>query len=99
MTTQETQVKDTKMANGTVAKPPVAPSETAGAAAPAGAPVPTEEKEKRASRKVYVVEGGVRAFKSAVEAEKYLNTDPAAPRDFTVIKGLAVEQKQRVSLR
>ena len=90
MTTQETQVKDTKSTNGAAAKPPT----IAGAVASVA-----EEKEKRASRKVYIVVGGVKEFKSAVEAEKYLNTDPAAPRDFTVIKGTAVEQKQRVSLR
>ena len=92
MTTQQTQVKDQKVANGTVAtKPPAASSEPPVA--------PAEEKEKRASRKVYIVVGGVKEFKSAAEAEKYLNSDPAAPRDFTVIKGPAVEQKQRVSLR
>jgi hypothetical protein len=94
MTTQETQVKDTKVTNGHAAKPPVAATETTGAGA-----APAEEKEKRGSRKVFIVVGDVHAFKSAAEAEKFLNTDPAAPRDFTVIKGTAVEQKQRVSLR
>ena len=58
-----------------------------------------DPKEKRAGRKVYVVVGDVRAFKSVVDAEKFLNTDPTAPRDFTVIRGMAVEKKQRVSLR
>jgi hypothetical protein len=94
MTTQETQVKDTKATNSNTAKPPVAATETAGAGA-----APAEEKEKRASRKVYIVVGSVLEFKSVVDAEKFLNTDPGAPTEFTVIRGAAVAQKQCFSLR
>jgi hypothetical protein len=57
------------------------------------------EKKNRVSRRVYIVEGAIREFKNAAEAEKFLNTDAAAPKEFAVIKGIRVEKKQKVSLR
>jgi hypothetical protein len=59
----------------------------------------TEETTKRTPKKIYVVAGSIYEFANAREAEKFLNTDNRAPRDYTVIKGNAVEQKKKVSLR
>lgn len=43
--------------------------------------------------------GKVHEFKNAAEAEKFLNKDPSAPKEFVVIKGKKVEKKAKVSLR
>ncbi len=100
MTTTQTtqQQKDSKPTNGAVAKP-AAPASTTSTAAAAQAAVP--EKEKRTQRKVFIVTGQVHEFKNTAEAEKFLNGGGSeTPQgEFTVIKGTAVEKKQKVSLR
>lgn len=92
--------KDDKKHNGA---PAPAKTEAAKPEAKTEAAKPAEKTEgeapKRESRKVYIVVGEIREFKNAAEAEKFLNTDPTAPKDFAVIKGLKVEKKQKVSLR
>lgn len=80
---------------------PAAPAATdaaAPAATDAAAPAATDAEPKERQR-VYIVGGQVHEFKNASEAEKFLNKDPAAPKDFVVIKGKKVEKKAKVSLR
>lgn len=108
MTTQTQTTPAAKPNNGAKAPAPVATA-PASATAPAAAKNNTQDDDKddgsdegetktRQSRKVYIVTGETKEFKNAAEAEKFLNSD-GAPRDFTVIKGLKVEKKQKVSLR
>ncbi len=61
--------------------------------------IKAEEAIALKSRKVYIITGPVLEFKNAAEAEKFLNGDPTAPTDFTVIKGQKVVKKQKTSLR
>lgn len=80
---------------------PAAPAATDAAdpaATDAAAPAATDAEPKERQR-VYIVVGQVHEFKNASEAEKFLNKDPAAPKDFVVIKGKKVEKKAKVSLR
>jgi len=87
--------------NKTGAKPPTngakdaAPATTETTAAPAT----TEEKPKRVKRAVFIVEGKIRMFDNARDAEAFLNGGEDVPETFRVIKGSLVEQKQKVSLR
>jgi hypothetical protein len=112
MTTQQTQptqkdnkattpvpgngAKDAKAADPKAADPkaadPKAATPPAGAAADAA-------KAERISKKVYIVEGAVHEFANAREAEKFLNTDPAAPATYKAIKGNLQEPKKKISLR
>ena len=85
--------------------PAAAPATTAAPAAPAApaatdaaAPAATDAEPKERQR-VYIVVGQVHEFKNASEAEKFLNKDPSAPKEFVVIKGKKVEKKAKVSLR
>jgi hypothetical protein len=81
------------------ANPPPAAAPSNGKPTPAATPSAEAPKRKAAPRKVYICVGDVKELESITEAEKYLNGDPAAPREFTVIKGLRIDKKQRVSLR
>lgn len=58
-----------------------------------------EAEAAKKSRKVYIVVGTVLEFGNAAAAEKFLNQDASAPKDFTVIKGSKIEKKQKTSLR
>lgn len=65
-----------------------------------GVPVSDTDAEPKERQKVYIIVGEVHEFKNPAEAEKYLNKDPAAPKEnYTVIKGKKVERKAKVSLR
>lgn len=63
-----------------------------------GAPE-TEKKARVVARRVYLVVGEILEFENAAAAEKFLNTDASAPTDYSVIKGLKIERKNKVSLR
>lgn len=89
------------------AKPPegakAATPPTEGTKPPEGATPPAEE-TKRTPKEIYIcfVDAGkliVKPFANARDAEKFLNTDAAAPAEFKVIKGNLIEKKQKVSLR
>jgi len=66
-----------------------------------------EEKAARSPRKVFIVGSpsgtaiapSIIEFSSRADAEKYLNTDPNAPKDFRVFVGTEVLRKQKISLR
>ena len=108
MTTTQTQTQPSApKTHGAIAQAPT-PVKTADTKAAIKTDTKTENKAeaktddaeaKRTARKVYIVTGDIREFKNAAEAEKFLNADPSAPKEFTVIKGLKVEKKQKVSLR
>ena len=86
---------DPKAADPKAATPPV---DSKAATPPAGA-APDAAKVERIAKKIYIVEGTVHEFANAKEAEKYLNTDPAAPAAYKVIKGNLIEQRKKISLR
>ncbi len=115
MTTQAQPQQNTKPANGSKPPPVATAPASASAPSPDTTPAteaprrgrkPAAEgasadgdAKTRVSRKVYIVTGDIREFKNAAEAERFLNADENAPREFAVIKGLRVEKKQKVSLR
>jgi hypothetical protein len=60
---------------------------------------PTVDAGKRkVKRKIYICVGQVKEMDSMVDAEKYVNGENA-PKEFTAIKGLAIDPKHKVSLR
>lgn len=83
------------------AAPTPAASPATDAAAPAtdAAATAATDAEPKERQRVYIVVGTIHEFKNASEAEKFLNKDPAAPKEFVVIKGKKVEKKAKVSLR
>ena len=60
--------------------------------------VPPKPKKERLN-KVYVIVGQVHEFETPLKAETWLNNEPNAPTEFTVIKGQRVKSKQKVTLR
>ncbi len=98
MSQPQTPPSDRKHGTVTPPPPPGSSARTEGAA-PTTRTNGTPEEKTRISRKVYICTGDVREFKNAAEAEKFLNTDPNAPKEFAVIKGTKIEKKQKVSLR
>ena len=80
---------------GTPPKPPTSTTSEASTRAP------------RVARKVFIVASpsgtaitpNIIEFASRAEAEKFLNSDPAAPKDFRVFVGTEVLRKQKISLR
>lgn len=62
-----------------------------------GATPPKKKKERL--NKVYVIVGQVHEFETPLKAETWLNNEPDAPTEFTVIKGQRVKSKQKVTLR